>query len=282
MTPVANKTSNDGTTSYTIYLVRHGEALHNVKEKLAMESAKKAAIEEGLDPEQVKRRVEEARVSILEDETLFDSPLSQKGKEEAASARQAIHDLEASGLPVPTYVLVSPLQRAMQTANIIFPDCDDIHVRDELKERQTGLPCDTREHAESLRMRRSFQRFSMVRLMRSSLTKTVRKQLERWLEEESDDEPSDEFGLFLAGRVGEGGVEDKPMLRARTKKLLTLLRDSGHHVLAVVTHKGFLRELERGTFGQEDAAEFSNCEVRVYQVTFNSESYILEAAERVA
>ena len=285
MTREANQTPNDGTTSFTIYLIRHGEAMHNIKEKLAMETAKKSSVEEGLDPEEVKRRVDEARVAILEDETLFDCPLSPVGKEEAASARRAIQNLEESGLPVPTYVLVSPLQRAMQTAAIIFPDCDDIHVRDELSERHTGLACDTREHTDSLRMRRSFQRFSMVRLHRSSLTKAIRQQLKSMAIEEvsdaSDEEASDSFGLFRSGKTGEG-VEDKPMLRARTKKLLTLLMDSGHQVLAVVTHKGYLRELERGPFGQEDAPEFTNCEVRVYKVTFQTESYILETAERIA
>ena len=46
--------------------------------------------------------------------------------------------------------------------------------------------------------------------------------------------------------------------------------------------KGFLRELERGPFGQADAAEFKNCEVRVYSASFIGKSTELEHVERVA
>jgi broad specificity phosphatase PhoE len=284
MTPEAVETPttvDSTTTSFTIYLIRHGEAVHNTKEKVAMERARQAAISEGLDPEGVTQRVELARVAILNDESLFDCPLSQKGKEEAESARQAILDLQASGLPAPTYVLVSPLQRALQTANHAFPDCDEIHVRDQLKERQTGKACDTREHTKSLAMRGSFQRFSMARLRASSLTKTMHEELKSWLETDDPDDEDNEFGIFQYQRTDDG-VEGKPMLRARTKKLFELLVDSGHQVLAVISHKGYLRELEQGPLGQEKATEFSNCEVRVYNATFTAKSYILEAAERVA
>jgi hypothetical protein len=75
---------------------------------------------------------------------------------------------------------------------------------------------------------------------------------------------------FFQDQKEDKGVDEKPMLRARTRKLFELLVDSGHQVLAVVTHKGYLRELEQGPLGQETATEFSNCEVRVYQMTFTA------------
>jgi hypothetical protein len=71
------------------------------------------------------------------------------------------------------------------------------------------------------------------------------------------------------------------MLRAQTKKLFKMLTDSGHQVLVVVAYKGYLRKLEQGPLGQEEATKFKNCEVQVYNVTFTAKSYILEAAERV-
>jgi len=41
-----------------------------------------------------------------------------------------------------------------------------------------------------------------------------------------------------------------------------------------VTHKGFLRELERGSLGQEHAVEFGNCELRVYEVHWKSDGEV--------
>merc|ERR1719221_217117 len=42
-----------------------------------------------------------------------------------------------------------------------------------------------------------------------------------------------------------------------------------HKAVAIVTHKGFLRELERGPLGQPEASEFANGEVRMYEVTWD-------------
>jgi hypothetical protein len=47
-------------------------------------------------------------------------------------------------------------------------------------------------------------------------------------------------------------------------KIFEVLAHSRHDSVAVViTHKGFLRLLEQGAFGQPDATEFRNCELRV-------------------
>ncbi len=45
-------------------------------------------------------------------------------------ARQVLDNLVARGLPEPSAVLVSPLQRTLQTASLIFPGHDNIHVRE--------------------------------------------------------------------------------------------------------------------------------------------------------
>ena len=45
-----------------------------------------------------------------------------------------------------------------------------------------------------------------------------------------------------------------------------LLEATNHDSVCLVTHKGFLRELERGPLGRSTASEFGNCEVRVWQL----------------
>lgn len=253
-----------GSRPRTLYFIRHGEALHNILEKKAMAKARVDAAEEGLalDCEETLRRVEEARKGVLNDEKLLDAPLSKAGEQEAEGARVAVERLvQEKGLPSPTEVLVSPLHRALQTADIVFPDHDNIHVREEVQERLTGKACDTRSPSEDLIRRGRFHRFSMTRLHEASMRRNS-------LTEEDDD--------------GNPLVENKYQLRERTRKLFDLIAESDHKVLAVVTHKGFLRELERGPFGNADATEFSNCEVRVYQASFTAGGEDVEKAQRVA
>jgi len=45
----------------------------------------------------------------------------------------------------------------------------------------------------------------------------------------------------------------------------------------LVTHKAFLRELERGPLGQAQAEEFGNSEVRVYDVTLHVDGVVTAA-----
>ena len=75
--------------------------------------------------------------------------------------------------------------------------------------------------------------------------------------------------------------EDKEELRKRTERLFVLLGETDQNCVTVVTHKGYLRELERGPFGQTDAKEFKNCEIRAYQVTVSTADHRLVKAERV-
>ena len=81
-------------------------------------------------------------------------------------------------------------------------------------------------------------------------------------------------------------IEDRAALRLRTSRLVDLLLDlpeagGGHQVLGVVTHKGFLRELERGPLGQPDATEFGNCEVRAYSLTLDRALRVIKSVEKL-
>lgn len=110
-----------------------------------------------------------------------------------------------------------------------------------LRERQTRLPCDERSGADALAARATFANFSFDRL--KDLDAQRRQQ----------------------GFIGMG-VEQKHILRGRTNLFVDLLSQQDDETLALVTHKGFLRELERGPLGRPDAGEFKNCEVRVFDV----------------
>lgn len=258
-------THGDLSRTRTIYFIRHGEAYHNILEKKAKAKARDDATAEGLAPdcEETLRRVDEARKGVLSDESLLDAPLSDMGEIEAQGARTSIERIvKEKGLPPPTEVLVSPLQRAIQTADIVFPAHDNIHVREEVRERLTGRACDTRRPSIEVVKQPSFRRFSSnSRLMESFL--------------ESDNSDGED--------EKKGEVEDKYQLRKRTRKLFDLIAESDHKVLAVVTHKAFLRELERGPFGNAAATEFANCEVRVYQASpFEAGARLVETAKRVA
>ena len=60
-----------------------------------------------------------------------------------------------------------------------------------------------------------------------------------------------------------------------TAKLLELLNAyRGHSAIAIVTHKGFLREFEHGPLGRPQATEFGNCEVRVYRLELGAAEHL--------
>ena len=297
----------------TLYFIRHGEAKHNILEKAAIKKAKEDAVAEGFaeDAEETKQRMELARQEILNNESLLDAELSPDGMKEAEGARNDIERIiKGKALPPPTEVLVSPLQRALQTANIVFPGHKNIKVREEVRERLTGKACDRKTSAFKMARRDTFRNFNMNRQLRSSIKQRARALPERVLGVFPE---SVSFRSFFARRGSNEGsssgsdgavnasgaspgtawstsrnnlsqhvVEDKHQLRERTRKLFDLIAESNHDVIAVVTHKGFLRELERGPFAQVDATEFKNCEVRVYSAAFSGKSTKLEHVERVA
>jgi broad specificity phosphatase PhoE len=247
---------------FTVYLIRHGEASHNVLEKIAKKQALEQALAEGLhkDDELTKERMENARQHVLLDNTLFDAPLSDLGKAEAKQACLTLESLSKEhNLQPPEEILVSPLTRTLETANLIFPNHDHVHVREELRERNTGKPPDTLSPANQLRARLSFARFSMNRL--EEQTALQQEKLQQVIQEE----------------------EDKATLRERTRQLFRLLAESPLETksIAVVTHKGYLRELERGPFENPSSPEFQNCEIRVYQIRFHPDNDSVDYARRI-
>jgi len=66
-------------------------------------------------------------------------------------------------------------------------------------------------------------------------------------------------------------AEDASMLRKRTGRLAALLQRSAASSVCIISHKGYLRELERGPLGRPAASEFSNCEVRIYDIVLSDD-----------
>ena len=272
------------THSVILYAVRHGEALHNICEREASESVERAMTnrEGACDATVMRDAKDAARKAALLEPSLHDAPLSDAGKDGALVARTTLGGLFDSGFPTPTLVLSSPLQRALQTAALIFPEHGDVRVREELRERRTGLPCDERSSVVTMSKRRSFSRmrFSMVppspmRLPRPSLT-FGRTASGRSLRGDISREDSSSSPRSTSGRTGTSSVsiinvtEEKGDVRVRAGGLLDLLRHPyrEHSSVAFVTHKGWLREFERGCLRREGAAEFGNCEVRAWELVW--------------
>jgi broad specificity phosphatase PhoE len=286
-----NSDATKETHELYLYLIRHGEAEHNIREERAMEEARMACLQEGLseDSPETQRRVECARKAALNDTSLKDANLSEQGRREAEQAQKKLDQIvEEHALPRPNCIFVSPLTRTLETCDIIFPGHTDIHVRDALSERRTGKPPDMRSSVLALMRRPEFRHFSMQQLLAQSISEMRPMSPEV---ETSDDEEGPPEVLIMGGHDTwetfekqnyKFYEEDREELRKRTEYLVTLLTESSSESVACVTHKGYLRELERGPFRQEEASEFKNCEIRVYRVTLSYSTGALLKAERVA
>ena len=263
-----------------LFAVRHGEAIHNVRESEARKSAETEALERGLPngSKELLDAKEEARNEALSDPLLHDAPLSEAGRQGAADAREAILSFcKERDVPQPTLVLTSPLQRALQTTALLFPEHPNVVVREELRERRTGLPCDERSPVHKMSRRPSFEwmRFSEVR--RFSV----------------GDAPPTVIPI-AAGATSTGPAatgargpsppkmapigEEKAGVRRRAEKLLQLLEAAdtcAEAAVCLVTHKGWLREFEHGPLGRPHAAEFGNCELRVFELQISAGEVIV-------
>jgi broad specificity phosphatase PhoE len=283
-TPNLTRSNNSEYREIILYLVRHGEAAHNIKEKEAKTRAKRMSVAEGFteDHPVTLARMEHARKSVLNDETLRDAPLSGKGREEAQQAHEKLQQIlsEHPEFPSPSYVMVSPLTRTLETCDIIFPQHDEIHVRTSIAERHTLKPPDTRSHVSQLSKRKSFQHFSMEQLRAESMT-DIQDHLERSQHNSNNIGATSSSSQAVLVIEEEGRdvdnkwnwtedqwkEEDKAELRRRTERIFVLLAEANSASVALVTHKGYLRELERGPFGSPNATEFQNGEIRIYKVT---------------
>ena len=303
----------------TVFIIRHGEAEHNVKEKQAKETARKTLLEAGHHPNshEVVLAQKAAREAVLYAQEA-DPPLSAAGRESLAVSRERIADLVHAGFLPPSCVLVSPLQRAMQTAALVFPAHENVTVREVLAERRTGLACDSRSRASTLVIRDTFSMFDMSEIVEHDGSAATSKSVgpmrrnstwPRLIGMASDAEAAaseldtrigrkqgggrrplpqaaSTLGLMALHGVDSIGVcdeesqgnsssappsralENRVMLRGRAAQVLDLLEEHGlnHHAVALVSHKAFLAELERGPLGRPDASECANGEVRVFSV----------------
>ncbi len=242
----------------TIYLIRHGEAEHNVLEAEAQKKAKEEAERLNLPPEEIIERMEEARKSVLNDASLRDAKLTEKGRQQAKEASTHLHELIESGkIHHPTEAMCSPLSRCLETCKILLEDADfKAHIRPEIAERRTLYPPDKPEPLDKLLMAtRDDDRFSIEHI-----------------EQLSPDAISNEAMVR----------ESKEMLRERANEMFDLLMECKHRHVLVVSHKGFLRELERGLLEMPESPLFSNCELRVYRVVFTMGDRELHHIERIA
>mmetsp|Transcript_8259 Transcript_8259/g.23667 ORF Transcript_8259/g.23667 Transcript_8259/m.23667 type:complete len:326 (-) Transcript_8259:106-1083(-) len=249
----------------TLYLIRHGEAIHNIEERHARSVSRKVLTELGLNEgeETYEEIAKAARVNVLQSPRLHDAPLSDYGQLEAQGARERMKTAVAQrGLPMAEVVFVSPLQRALKTAAIIYEGHPDIRVVDELRERQTGLPCDERSSARMMRKRSTFQD------MMWSFMDATRTTFSNDGHEGSDGEAIGAVEEFKVSswRSISVQVEDNVAVRGRSRVALDNILQCGASVVGLVSHKGFLREFERGALGHPEATEFGNAEVRVYQL----------------
>uniref|UniRef100_A0A7S3P5N3 Uncharacterized protein n=1 Tax=Amphora coffeiformis TaxID=265554 RepID=A0A7S3P5N3_9STRA len=263
-----------GSHKKVIYFCRHAEAIHNVKERQAVEAARLAG---ETDTERARRAVLQA------DASLRDAPLSSDGTLQARTSGQALRSLFAASTPSPTkgggglqrntstttspsssltqqqqrapfkspdVVLVSPLRRALMTATELFYDPHSTEepplflAIEALREKRTGLACDERSYVAELQA----------------------------------EFPHVDFSDVARGLPVVPAGEDNAAVRARGAAFLKdrLAAVPGQY-LAVVSHKGWLRELrqtlkamsEAGSMRADfDVAEwdktlFGNSEVRV-------------------
>ena len=306
LTLVRTTTSNPS-RSFTVYLVRHGEATHNVDEKRAKKEALTSCIERGLscDHEETLRAVDEARKEVLRDPSFFDATITKHGRDEARRARETLTKCAEEGLPPPQEVVTSPLQRCLSTVEELFP-LNDVHVRveEDLRERLTGRPADNRFCSEILEER--FPRFDFTRLRslsQSNLSVDCNlvesdvsdSSLDSGLEDDRSDfsglSNSDmsasvparsPFGLRRMSSLNASfELEDDSCVRKRAFQLFKLLDESHSDSVAIVTHKGFLRALERGCFGITGSPEFKNCEVRAYRIEMTPGNMFMDSIERL-
>lgn len=275
-----------------LYFVRHAEAEHNVKERLAVQAAIASGAVE-------KEKQELARKTILrEDQSLKDARLSEEGTLQARTSGQKLEQLfstkeaSVSGSPMssskgssgiishssqsfssmpfrrPEVVLVSPLRRALMTATEFFykttqegQDPPFFLAIEALREKRTGFVCDERHSVAELRTEFPHVDFSDV-----------------------------ERGLPCVP-VG----EDNAAVRAR---VATFLDERLAHIpgeaLAIVSHKGWLRELrktlkERVQSGQLqadfdvaawDTTLYGNAEVRVAAFRWGPDGALMNIVSR--
>jgi len=233
-----------------VFLVRHAQAEHNVAEEWAEDTVRA----HGGSPEEQ----EAARRAVLDDPALRDPGLTERGEQQASVASSSLADMvESMGYNAPDVVLVSPLRRTLQTARLLFPEHPRLEALELLREKRTGKPCDERTNASCVA-----KEFPQVCFDAIS----------------QQDASSDRGYVFHPD-----DVEDNHTLRRRSHLLLELLGRRPERVLALITHKGLLRELNRVALSRpDDSCEgedsthdtrdptFGNAEMRVIEIEYDA------------
>jgi broad specificity phosphatase PhoE len=285
----------------TLYLVRHGEAVHNVLEDEAQQRAKEEALALNLSAHQTEALIEERRQAVLLDPSLRDAPLTDLGRQQARDCAQQLQQLIRDGIikHAPSEAMVSPLSRTLETCQIMLhglePKIKQAHIRPEIQERQTQYPPDTPRRTSAL-----------VRYTEQMATSSRFVMGENYNATTATASPSSCCGSSSSSSSSSGGSgstsdssnqphdggdartlarqETREMLRERAYSLLPLLLRMNHrrHWL-IVSHKGYLRELERGLLelAPEDSPLFGNGELRVYKVVFSKGDRKLVSRERL-
>lgn len=245
-----------------IYLVRHAEAEHNVLEQQAIQQA----IASGA---LCKQEQEKARKSVLQNPSLRDSPLSRGGKLQARKSSQNLHELfrtsskEHAKFHPPQVVLVSPLRRALMTATELFHNYENgprFVALEICREKRTGLACDERSSVQDL-----MQQFPHV-----------------------------DFSDLLHSSSPDPG-EDNEQVRKRTKDFLEeCLANVDEDYVAIVSHKGWLRELRHTLKSSVDKNDlnvdfdieewdqtlYKNAEIRVAEFSYSKEKRLTSIVSR--
>jgi len=236
-----------------IYFVRHAEATHNVLEHEAVERVKAAGTS-------CKKLQDEARRSVLHCPTLKDAPLSKRGVAQSKSSWDKLSELvehENSPFSPPQIVLVSPLRRALMTATTLFGNIQNPPPKfiaiEALREKRTGMECDERNDPAILEQEFPHVDFTNVKQ-----------------------------GLPV---VSKG--EDNTQVRSRVKHYLEEhLPLVPHDFVAIVSHKGWLRELRHTLKSYENAGDlhvdfdlnewhqtlYGNAELRVASFEWTTET----------
>lgn len=221
-----------------VYLVRHAEAVHNVLEAKLREEAKAAGKDE--------KGQQAAAKTALPDERFRDAQLSSKGQNQVETSGNSFKDLlQHTHYPMPQTVLVSPLRRTLMTASILFPGHQDMRAKEFIRERRTGFPCDERQAVEVTKP--DFPHIDFCGI----------------------DEDTDKGFNFSRDLL-----ETYSDVARRGDGLLPLIKDLDADVVAVISHKGFIRELLQDSWKdilsckEKLKNEFSNAEVRVCEISW--------------
>jgi broad specificity phosphatase PhoE len=264
--------------------------VHNAIEKRIKASVKKEIKSLGIEHGSVEheKMVKQKRAALLADPNLLDPGLSDEGHDEAIDAREALNAMVREGsLPAPQMVLVSPLLRTLQTGAAMFPEHPNIHVHEILRERRTGLPCDERSPVNYPSENKTFCHFHLTGIESDIETaSTCATNSEKDYDSLDGDVGTPDFMLVKKPSLSDlpvsatspSEVEDASMLRRRTSQLAELLETVSEETVCLVSHKGYLRELERGPLQKPDAPEFANCEVRVYDIQMDGKGGIDSAS----